>query len=89
MMLFAVLLEEVLGAGEGYLVDVAVNFLGVESDAVVADGQSACLLVNFDVYLQIAQLTLEVAEPCQGAQFLTGVDGVADKLAQEYLVVRV
>ena len=86
---FFVFLQEVVGTGEGYLVDILVNFLGGHTDTVVAHGQCFCLGVNAYAHLEFAQLALEVALHGQGLELLCGINGVADYLAEKNLVVAV
>ena len=84
-----VLVEEVVGARECNLVDVLVDFLFCHTEATVADGERALVLVETDVDGQVAQLALEVAFRGIGFELLRGVDGVRDELAQEDFVVAV
>ena len=86
---FLVFLQEVVGTGKGYLVDVLVNFLGGHTDTVIAHGQCFCLRVNADTHLEFAHLALEVALHGQGLELLGGIDGVADNLAEKNLMVAV
>ena len=76
-----------VGAGEGYLVEVAVNLLGGHADATVRDGDGSGFLVDTDGDLQVAQFALEIALAGQCLQLLGGVDGVRDNLANEYFVI--
>ena len=82
-----VLLQKIVHPREGYLVDVLVYLLIGHADTAVRDGDGALVLVQADVNGQVAQLALELALLGQRLQLLRGVDGIADHLAQEYLVV--
>ena len=84
---FAVFLQKILCAGERYLIDVAVNLISIEADAVVGDCKSAGFLVYLHSNLQRAKLTFEVAETGQSAQFLTCVYAIADQLAQKDFMI--
>ena len=84
-----VLLQEVVGAGESYLVDVLLNLLGCHADAVVAHGDGLGILVDADAHLQLAHLTLEVAFAGEGLQLLGGINGVAYDFANEDFVVAI
>ena len=82
-----VLLQEVVGAREGNLVDILVNLLLGHAHAVVADGDGALLLVEADADGQVAHVAVEVALQLHGLQLLRGIDGVRHHLAEENLMV--
>ena len=84
-----VFLEEVVGAREGNLVDILVNLLGGHTDAAVADGQRASVLVHFNLYLEFAHFAGKFTLGGQRLEFLRGIYGVADEFAQEDVVVTV
>ena len=82
-----VFLDELLGAGEGDLVDVAIDLVGRHAHAAVGDDELAFLRADAD--REVAQLALELADGGQRLELLRGVDGVRDQLAEEDLVVAV
>ena len=84
-----VLLEEVGDAREGNLVDVFVNLLLGHADTVVADGDGTLVGIEVDAYGQVAQIVLVLTVSSEGLHLLCGVDGVADHLAEEYLMIAV
>ena len=84
-----VLLNELLGTGEGNLVDVAVHLFGCHADAVVGDSECLFLLVDEDAYTKVAEFAFGIAHRGEGLELLRGIDGVADEFAQEYLMVAV
>ena len=84
-----IFLKEFAGAGEGYLVDVAVHLVGCHTDTVVGDLEGLFLLVQFDRYFQLAGLAGECACRCEGFELLVGIDCIGHQLAQEYFVVAV
>ncbi len=84
-----VFIEELLGAGERYLVDIAVDILGGHAYAGVADSERAGLFVDSHTHIELTDLAFEFAERREGAQLLAGVDGVRDKLTEENLVVAI
>ena len=82
-----IFVQEVGNARESNLVDVFVNFLSGHSNTLVADGKGT--LVGIETYTdgQVAQFSFEVALLFQGLQLLCGIDGIADHLAEEYLMI--
>ena len=84
-----VFVEEVVDAREGNLVDILVYLLLGHSDASVADGQRAGILVQAYSYRQVAQLSGEVAFLGEGLQLLRSIRSVRHHLAEEYLVIRI
>ncbi len=55
--------EEFFGAGEGYLIDILIDVVGIHANAMVGDGESAGLFINGDAHLKVvAQGAFEVAE---------------------------
>ncbi len=84
-----IFVQEVGGAAEGYLIDVAVYLVGGHADAAVGDGDGSCLGVEVDAHLEVAQLALEVALAGERLEFLRGVAGVAYNLAKENLVIAI
>ena len=84
-----VLIQEVVGAGEGYLIDILVDFLGGHTNAAVADGDGASFCVHAHGDLQLAHLALEISLAGEGLQLLCCIHGVADNLADEDLMIRI
>ena len=82
-----ILVQEVVGAAKGYLVDVLVDLLLGHSDAAVADYQ--LFLVDFHLDGQVAQLALELAARRQGLQLLRGIYSIGNQFAKKNLVVRI
>ena len=82
-----IFLKEVSNARESYLVDIAVNLLLGHSYAMVRDSQCASLLVKVYAHARIAYLTLEVALLGESLEFLRSINGIADHLTQEYLMI--
>ena len=83
-----VLLQELLGTGEGHLVDVATHLIGRHADAVVTDGEGLGLPVDADPDHPLGTL---VAVPGHGRQaaFVDGIEAVADQLPEEDLMAGV
>ena len=84
-----VLIDELFGAGESYLVDVAVDLIGGHAYAVVGDGERFLTLINNDAYAQVAQVAFGIADGGEGFEFLCGVYGVGNQFTEEDLVVAV
>ena len=82
-----ILVKEVVGTTEGYLVDVLVNLLLRHTDTAVADNQF--FLVNLHLDGKVAQLTFELAARRQGFQLLRGIYSIGNQLAQKNLVIRI
>ena len=84
-----IFLQEIIGAGEGDLVDVAVNLFSGHADASVTDGQCARFFVDADAHGQVAQFTFKLTFHGERFQFLGGIHCVADDFAKEDFVVTV
>ncbi len=84
-----VLVEEIVGPREGYLVDVLVDFFGSHAYAAVAYGERALVDIQAHPYGEVAQLALVVALGCQRLELLRGVYGIRNYFTKEYLVVAV
>ena len=82
-----IFLQEVVSAGEGYLVDIFVDFIGCQSQAAVGYGQG--ILAQGDVDGEVAQVALEVAHRGKGLQLLCGVHGIGHQFAEEDFVVAI
>lgn len=87
--LVLIFLHEIGDTGERYLVDILVDLVGCHTDTAVADCQRAGFLVEAHVDGEVAGIALEIALADERFQLLCGVDGIADHLAEEDLVVRV
>ena len=83
-----VLLQEILGTGEGHLVDVALHLIGVHADAVVRDGERLGLAVDADVDQSFGALAA-VAGHRRHPALADGIHAVAHQLPQEHLVAAV
>ena len=82
-----VLLEEVVGARESYLIDVFVDFFGGQTNTTVGHGNG--VLAQADTDRQVAQLAFVLTNGGKGLQFLRSINGVGHQFAQEYFVVTV
>ena len=82
-----IFVKKIVGAREGYLIDILVDLLGGHAYAAVRDGDRAGILVDLHFHLQVAQFALEVALGGQRLQLLRGIYGVAYDLTDEDLVV--
>ena len=71
-----VFLQEVIGTGEGNLVDVFVDFFGCHTQTTVTDGDGTVVLVGFYADGQIAQFPFELTGSRQCFQFLSGIYGI-------------
>ena len=71
-----VFFQEVVGTGEGNLVDVFVDFLGRHTQTTVADGDGTFVLVGFYADGQIAQFAFEFTGRSQCLQLLSGIHGI-------------
>ena len=87
--LVLVFFEEFARAGEGNLVDVAIEFVFGHTDTVVNHLEGFGGLVQFNAHFQVVERKFEVARICQGLHLLLRIHGVGDQLAQENLVIRV
>ena len=81
--------EEVFGAGEGDLVDVAVHLLGGHADAAVDDVDGLVVLVDLHLDGEVAQFAVGFAEADEGFEFLGGVHRVGNQFSEENLVIGV
>ena len=84
-----VFFQELAGAGEGYLIDVAVYFVRRHAYAVVGDAEGFLFLVKLDFDLQVSHFSIEGACTGERLEFLGCVHCVRHKLAQEDFVVAV
>ena len=82
-----VFLQEVIGARECYLVDIAVYLGGCHAYAAVAHGDG--ILSDCDADGQVTHLTLELALGGKCLEFLAGINCVRYYLAEENLAVTV
>ena len=82
-----VLLEEVVGARESYLIDVFVDFFGGQTNTAVGHGNG--VLAQADTDRQVAQLAFVLTNGGKSLQFLRSINGVGHQFAQEYFVVTV
>ena len=82
-----VLVQKVVYARECNLVYVFLYFLGCHAYTAVADGQGAILLVNANLYGEVAKLAFEVALSSKRFQLLGGINCIGYHLAKENLVV--
>ena len=80
-----VLLQEILGAGEGHLVDVALHLIGGHADAVVADGERFGFAIHTDPNGPVIPFTA-VAGHRRHAALADGVDAIAHQLPQKHLM---
>ena len=85
--IFLVLVQEVIGSGEGYLIDILVDFLCRHTDTAVADGDGTSFCVHAHDDFQFSHFALEVALAGQCLQLLCGIHSVAHDLTDENLVV--
>ena len=83
-----VLLQEVFGARERHLVDVALHLIGAHADAVIRDGEGVGLAVDADRDPAFAALAA-VAGHGRHAPLADGIDAVAHQLPQEHLMAAV
>ena len=88
VVLLFVFFEEVLGAGEGHLVDVALHLVGSHADAVVGDGEGLGLAVDPDADLPLTAFAA-VAGHGGHAPLADGIDPIAHQLPQEHLMAAV
>ena len=80
-----VLLQEILGTGEGHLVDVALHLIGRHANAVVADGDGLGLTIHRDQDGSVIPFAA-VAGHGGHAALADGVDAIAHKLPKKHLV---
>ena len=83
-----VFLQEFLGAGESHLVDVALHFISVHADAVVADGEGFGVAIDLDADQSLgafAAVTSHGRHPALADR----IGAVADQLTQKHLVAAV
>ena len=80
-----VLLQEILGAGEGHLVDVALHLIGGHADAVVADGERFGFAIHTDPDGPVIPFTA-IAGHRRHAALADGVDAIAHQLPQKHLM---
>ena len=81
--------EEVFCSRESNLVDILVDLFSGHADAVVTHSERAGFLVDGNGYLEVACITLEVAEVGKSAEFLAGVDSIRHQFAEKNLMVAV
>ena len=82
-----VFVEEIVHAGECYLVDVLVYLLLGHAYTSVADGECAFVGIETHVHGEVAQFALEVATLCKGLELLCGIHGVRHHFTEENLMV--
>jgi hypothetical protein len=84
------LLEELGGSGARDGAEMRDGIFAAHADAVVADGQSALVLVRFDPYRELGVAGHQFG-PAQGfePQLVVGVGSIRNQLAQEDLAVAV
>ena len=84
------LLTQLGGTGFGQRAD-QIDHLGAgHTDAVVADGQGAGVLVDVDLYVQIRGVDVQVfVAECLDPQLVERIGGVRDQLAQKRILVGV
>ena len=80
-----VLLQEILGTGEGHLVDVALHLIGRHANAVVADGDGLGLTIHRDPDGSVIPFAA-VAGHGGHAALADGVDAIAHKLPKKHFV---
>ena len=56
---------------------------------MVDDTENLLLFVEFNLDLEVAELTLEFSVGSQGLQFLGSVYGIRDKFAEENFMIRI
>ena len=86
--LLFVLLQKILGTGEGNLVDVALHLIGGHADAVVSNGELFSISVNGDADNPVFAFAA-VARHGRHTPLADGVDTVADQLAEKHLMAGV
>ena len=74
--LILIFCQKLLGTRECNLVDVAVNLLGVHTDASVGDCEGLLVGIHRHANLQVAQLTLKLILRCKGLQLLRSIHRV-------------
>ena len=84
-----ILLQELVRAGEGDLVDVLIDFFGGHANATVANRERAGFLVEADAHRLVAHLALELALHGKCLELARSVDGVAHQLAEKDFMVAV
>ena len=80
-----VLLQEILGAGEGHLVDVALHLIGGHADAVVADGERFGFAIHTDPDGPVIPFTA-ITGHRRHAALADGVNAIAHQLPQKHLM---
>ena len=85
--LILILLDKLLSATDGDLIDVLVDLIGRHADAVIRDDQ--LVAINLYLDLEIPDLTGVLTLRDQGLQLLHGIHTIADDLPEEDLIVTV
>ena len=83
-----VFFEEVFGAGECNLVDIALDLIGVHADSVVGNGERVGFAVDPDADGGFGPLTA-VTTHRSHAPLANGIDTIAHQFAQEHLMAAV
>ena len=81
--------EEVLRAGEGDLVDIAIDLLGGHTDTAVDYMDGFVVFVDLHVDGEIAEFAVGLAQTDKRFEFLCGIYCVGNQFSKENLVVRI
>ena len=84
-----VFIKEVVSSRECNLIDVFVNLFLGHADTTVAHGQCAFILVDANVYGQVASLFLQLALAGKSLQLLRGIDSIAHNLTDKDVMVTI
>ena len=76
-----VLSHELFRAGESYLIDVFIYFLGCHANTVVRDGKCFFILIYYYAYARIAQFAFELTYRSECLEFLCSIYGVGNQFA--------